>query len=67
MYIGIGWGAGVSFANRFMDFVVGPRALRVENVTPTSGAPTTKATNSVGDADACGTHSKAFQDVLLYS
>ncbi|XP_031114456.1 coiled-coil-helix-coiled-coil-helix domain-containing protein 10, mitochondrial-like isoform X2 [Ipomoea triloba] len=61
---GMAFGTGSAVAHRAVDAVMGPRTVQHEMVggpAPDAQAPTT---NSVGGSDACGMHTKAFQDCL---
>ncbi|OMP01564.1 hypothetical protein CCACVL1_03058 [Corchorus capsularis] len=51
-------------AHRAVDAVRGPRTIQHETVvTEGAAAPAPAATtNSLASSDACGIHSKAFQD-----
>ncbi|KAI9110409.1 hypothetical protein K1719_018569 [Acacia pycnantha] len=61
---GIAFGTGSAIAHRAVDAVMGPRTVEHETVA-TEGAATAPAptANSLG-SDACGVHTKAFQDCL---
>ncbi|OWM63665.1 coiled-coil-helix-coiled-coil-helix domain-containing protein 10, mitochondrial-like [Punica granatum] len=62
---GMAFGTGSAVAHRAVDAVVGPRTIQHESVVTGAAAATPEAaTNSTGGADACGIHSKAFQDCL---
>ncbi|CAM0948529.1 unnamed protein product [Alopecurus aequalis] len=54
---GIGWGFGMSMANRVVDFVCGPRTIQVvhENESHNKAA---------APLDACSIHNKAFSDCI---
>lgn len=59
------FGTGSAVAHRAVDAVVGPRTIQHETVVSEAAAAPTHATNSMGGADACGIHTKAFQDVCI--
>lgn len=60
---GVAFGTGSAMAHRAVDAVMGPRTIQHETVvTEAAGASPAPINNSVGDA--CGIHSKAFQDCL---
>lgn len=56
------FGTGSAVAHRAVDAVMGPRTIQHEAVA--AAAPEAAAGNS-SYSDACGMHSKAFQDVRL--
>lgn len=59
---GMAFGTGSAVAHRAVDAVMGPRTIQHETVA--AAAPdATSATNS-SYSDACGMHSKAFQDCI---
>ncbi|KAJ8764746.1 hypothetical protein K2173_009140 [Erythroxylum novogranatense] len=62
---GMAFGTGSAMAHRAVDAVLGPRAIQHETVvseaTVAAPAPTS---SSIGGADACSVHSKAFQDCV---
>ncbi|XP_071691654.1 uncharacterized protein [Rutidosis leptorrhynchoides] len=58
---GLAWGTGNAVAHRAVDAVMGPRTIKHETVTATV-PEATAANNSY--SDACGMHTKAFQDCL---
>ena len=58
---GMAFGTGSAVAHRAVDSIMGPRTIQHENVA--SEAPAA-GTNSLSGSDACGFHSKAFQDCL---
>lgn len=62
------FGTGSAIAHRAVDAVVGPRTIQHETVVSETAAAAPAATmgNAVG-TDACGVHSKAFQDVCYHS
>ncbi|KNA02733.1 hypothetical protein SOVF_215880 [Spinacia oleracea] len=60
---GVAFGTGSAVAHRAVDAVMGPRTIQHETVgTEAAGASPAPSNSSVGDA--CGIHSKAFQDCL---
>ncbi|KAK4254200.1 hypothetical protein QN277_009613 [Acacia crassicarpa] len=61
---GMAFGTGSAVAHRAVDAVMGPRTIHHETVAA-EGAATAPAptANSLG-SDACGVHTKAFQDCL---
>ncbi|KAH9696988.1 CHCH domain-containing protein [Citrus sinensis] len=61
---GMAFGTGSAVAHRAVDAVVGPRTIQHETVVSEAAASApASGTNSFASADACGIHSKAFQDV----
>ena len=58
---GLAFGTGSAVAHRAVDGVMGPRTIQHETVA--SEAATAPAANSFG-SDACGVHTKAFQDCV---
>ncbi|KAF8733874.1 hypothetical protein HU200_014726 [Digitaria exilis] len=58
---GMAFGTGSAMAHRAVDAVMGPRTIQHETVVSeaASAAPAAPMMN----ADSCGNHSKAFQDV----
>ncbi|EYU18400.1 hypothetical protein ABFS82_02G052900 [Erythranthe guttata] len=59
---GLAFGTGSAVAHRAVDAVMGPRTIQHETVSSeAAGAP---APTSMGGSDACGMHTKAFQDCL---
>lgn len=63
---GMAFGTGSAVAHRAVDAVMGPRTIQHETVVSEAAAAApapASATNSFASADACGIHSKAFQDV----
>ncbi|KAK9678836.1 hypothetical protein RND81_11G235900 [Saponaria officinalis] len=58
---GVAFGTGSAVAHRAVDAVMGPRTIQHETVGAEAAQPASAAA-SVGDA--CGIHSKAFQDCL---
>ncbi|XP_052190055.1 uncharacterized protein C6C3.02c-like [Diospyros lotus] len=62
---GMAFGTGSAVAHRAVDAVLGPRTIQHEAVVSDSrAAAPAPSTNSIGGSDACGVHSKAFQDCL---
>lgn len=62
---GMAFGTGSAVAHRAVDAVMGPRTIQHETVASEATAPApAPATNSFAGADACGIHSKAFQDCI---
>lgn len=58
------FGTGSAVAHRAVDAVMGPRTIQHETVvSETATAAPAPAMNSGSMGDACGIHSKAFQDV----
>ncbi|XP_020087527.1 hemiasterlin resistant protein 1 [Ananas comosus] len=61
---GMAFGTGSAMAHRAVDAVMGPRTIQHETVaTEATAAAATPMGNAVG-SDACGLHSKAFQDCV---
>ncbi|MFX9844330.1 coiled-coil-helix-coiled-coil-helix domain-containing protein, partial [Acinetobacter baumannii] len=61
---GLAFGTGSAVAHRAVDSVMGPRTIQHETVgSEAAGAPAPAAA-SMGGSDACGLHTKAFQDCL---
>lgn len=63
LFTGLAFGTGSAVAHRAVDAVVGPRTIQHETVASEGAAAPAPTTNSLGGSDACGIHSKAFQDV----
>ncbi|XP_057787969.1 uncharacterized protein C6C3.02c-like [Salvia miltiorrhiza] len=60
---GMAFGTGSAMAHRAVDAVMGPRTIQHETVaSEAAAAPAPSA--SMGGSEACGVHSKAFQDCL---
>ncbi|KAI3715881.1 hypothetical protein L6452_22870 [Arctium lappa] len=57
---GLAFGTGSAVAHRAVDSIMGPRTIQHETVG--AAAPDVAPTSSV--SDACGNHSKAFQDCI---
>lgn len=57
------FGTGSAVAHRAVDAVMGPRTIQHETVVSEAVGAPAPTTNSLGGSDACGIHSKAFQDV----
>ena len=62
--VGMAFGTGSAVAHRAVDAVMGPRTIQHETVVTEAAASAPAPTNSAGEA--CGIHSKAFQDVCDY-
>ena len=60
---GMAFGTGSAVAHRAVDAVMGPRTIQHETVVSEAAAASAPAASSMGGADACNIHSKAFQDV----
>ncbi|XP_057978188.1 uncharacterized protein LOC131164767 isoform X1 [Malania oleifera] len=60
---GMAFGTGSAVAHRAVDAVMGPRTIQHETVSSEGAAAPVPMTNNPGGPDACGSHSKAFQDV----
>ncbi|XP_028754068.1 coiled-coil-helix-coiled-coil-helix domain-containing protein 10, mitochondrial [Neltuma alba] len=61
---GMAFGTGSAVAHRAVDAVMGPRTIQHETVVAEgAAAASTPTANSLG-SDACGVHTKAFQDCL---
>lgn len=61
---GMAFGTGSAVAHRAVDAVLGPRTIQHETVVSEAPAAAAPLSNAVG-TDACGIHSKAFQDVCI--
>jgi len=61
---GMAFGTGSAVAHRAVDAVMGPRTIQHETVSSEAAGAPAPTTNSLGGSDACGVHSKAFQDCL---
>ncbi|KAL5562699.1 hypothetical protein UlMin_032446 [Ulmus minor] len=62
---GMAFGTGSAMAHRAVDAVIGPRTIQHETVASEAAAtPAAPTANSFGGSDACGIHTKAFQDCL---
>jgi len=61
---GMAFGTGSAVAHRAVDAVMGPRTIQHETVASEAAGAPAPTTNSLGGSDACGVHSKAFQDCL---
>ncbi|KAF7143046.1 hypothetical protein RHSIM_Rhsim05G0100900 [Rhododendron simsii] len=59
---GMAFGTGSAVAHRAVDAIVGPRTIQHEAVVSEAVAAPAATTNSFG-SDACGVHTKAFQDL----
>lgn len=62
---GMAFGTGSAMAHRAVDAVMGPRTIQHETVVSETAAAAVPMGNAVA-SDACGVHSKAFQDVSNY-
>ncbi|KDP30002.1 hypothetical protein JCGZ_18769 [Jatropha curcas] len=60
---GMAFGTGSAVAHRAVDAVMGPRTIQHETVV-SEAAASASAANTVGGADSCSIHSKAFQDCI---
>lgn len=58
------FGTGSAVAHRAVDAVMGPRTIQHETVVAEAAAAPVSAASSAG-SDACGVHTKAFQDVSV--
>ncbi|KAL0335040.1 UNVERIFIED_CONTAM: hypothetical protein Sradi_4715900 [Sesamum radiatum] len=61
---GMAFGTGSAVAHRAVDAVMGPRTIQHETVVSEAAATPAPNAPSMGGSDACGVHSKAFQDCL---
>ncbi|KAG6762521.1 hypothetical protein NC652_023359 [Populus alba x Populus x berolinensis] len=61
---GMAFGTGSAVAHRAVDAVMGPRTIQHETMVSEAAAPSAPAASSMGGADACNIHSKAFQDCV---
>ena len=57
------FGTGSAMAHRAVDAVMGPRTIQHESVVSEAAAAAAAPASPMMNADACGNHSKAFQDV----
>ena len=60
---GMAFGTGSAVAHRAVDAVMGPRTIQHETVVSEAAAAAAPTASSMGGADACNIHTKAFQDV----
>ncbi|TMW99272.1 hypothetical protein EJD97_002820 [Solanum chilense] len=60
---GMAFGTGSAVAHRAVDAVMGPRTIQHETVVAEAAAAPVSAASSAG-SDACGVHTKAFQDCI---
>ncbi|EPS66428.1 hypothetical protein M569_08347, partial [Genlisea aurea] len=60
---GMAFGTGSAVAHRAVDAVMGPRTIQHETVVSEAASAPVSAAASMG-SDACGVHSKAFQDCI---
>lgn len=65
--LGMAFGTGSAVAHRAVDAVLGPRTIQHETVVSEAAAAPAPTTNSLAGADSCSMHSKAFQDVSIFS
>ncbi|PON52932.1 Cysteine alpha-hairpin motif superfamily [Parasponia andersonii] len=61
---GMAFGTGSAVAHRAVDAVLGPRTIQHETVVSEAVAVPAPTASSMGGADACNIHSKAFQDCI---
>lgn len=61
------FGTGSAVAHRAVDAVMGPRTIQHETVASEAAAAAPASTANTFGGDACGIHSKAFQDVCCLS
>ncbi|XP_074575390.1 uncharacterized protein LOC141831875 [Curcuma longa] len=61
---GMAFGTGSAMAHRVVDAVMGPRTIQHETVVSEAAAAAPAATMGNAGTDACGVHSKAFQDCI---
>ncbi|KAL5988434.1 hypothetical protein ACLOJK_036198 [Asimina triloba] len=61
---GMAFGTGSAVAHRAVDAVLGPRTIQHETAVGEAAAAPAPAMGSVSGSDACGIHSKAFQDCV---
>ncbi|KAG8364163.1 hypothetical protein BUALT_Bualt19G0098500 [Buddleja alternifolia] len=61
---GMAFGTGSAVAHRAVDSVMGPRTIQHEAVVSEAAAASGPAAAAMGGPDACGMHTKAFQDCL---
>ncbi|PIN18657.1 hypothetical protein CDL12_08678 [Handroanthus impetiginosus] len=61
---GMAFGTGSAVAHRAVDAVMGPRTIQHETVASEAAAAPAPAPAATSMGDACGVHSKAFQDCL---
>lgn len=59
------FGTGNAVAHRAVDSVMGPRTIQHETVVSQAAAAPGPISASLGGSDACGVHSKAFQEVSI--
>lgn len=65
--VGMMFGTGSAVAHRAVDAVMGPRTIQHETVASEAAAAPASSAASMGGSDACGMHTKAFQDVSQLS
>ena len=61
---GMAFGGGSAVAHRAVDAVMGPRTIQHETVASEAAAAAPAPASSSLGSDACGVHTKAFQDCL---
>lgn len=61
---GMALGTGSAIAHRAMDAVMGPRVVQHETVAAEAAAAAPAPTAHAFGGDACGIHTKAFQDCI---
>ncbi|KAG6789636.1 coiled-coil-helix-coiled-coil-helix domain-containing protein 10 [Populus alba x Populus x berolinensis] len=61
---GMAFGTGSAVAHRAVDAVMGPRTIQHETVVSEAAAAAAPTPSSMGGADACNIHTKAFQDCV---
>ncbi|KAI3448222.1 hypothetical protein Pfo_004887 [Paulownia fortunei] len=61
---GMAFGTGSAVAHRAVDAVMGPRTIQHETAVSEAAVSPAPSATSMGGSDACGVHSKAFQDCL---
>lgn len=66
-FAGMAFGTGSAVAHRAVDAVMGPRTIQHEAVVNEAAAAAPAPTANSFGGDACGIHSKAFQDVCSLS
>ncbi|PON72658.1 hypothetical protein PanWU01x14_064240 [Parasponia andersonii] len=57
------FGTRSAVAHRAVDVVLGPRTIQHETAVSEATAALAPTASSMGGADACNIHSKAFQDI----
>ncbi|KAJ6299221.1 hypothetical protein OIU76_020230 [Salix suchowensis] len=61
---GMAFGTGSAVAHRAVDAVMGPRTIQHETSVSEAAAAAAPTASSMGGADACNIHTKAFQDCV---